>query len=205
MNLNTEMKARELRDLVISALVLALAFGIALSGGFRAFNHPGILAVVIGMAIIAVSLSFVFHELGHRLIARRFGYFAEFAMWPKGLMIGLGLSFLGFVFIAPGAVRIYPRATTWGTISPSREKVGLISIAGPATNIGLGIAFLVLDVIRPALLFTLGAQINIWLAVFNLIPFDPLDGAKIFRWNKRIWLSAMAGAGGLFVSERFFF
>jgi hypothetical protein len=32
------MKAKEIRGLVISALVLALAFGIALSGGFRAFQ-----------------------------------------------------------------------------------------------------------------------------------------------------------------------
>ena len=44
------MKAKELRDLVISALVLALAFGIALSGGFRAFTQPRILVIVTGMA-----------------------------------------------------------------------------------------------------------------------------------------------------------
>ena len=161
------MKAKELRDLVISALVLALAFGIALSGGFRAFNQPGTLVLVIGMALVAVSL--------------------------------------GFVFAAPGAVIIYPRATKWGTISLSREKVGLISIAGPATNICLSVVFLVLDVIQPSLLFTLGARVNIWLAMFNLIPFGPLDGAKILKWNKGIWLIAIAGAGGLFVAQRFFF
>lgn len=199
------MKAKELRDLVISALVLALAFGIALSGGFRAFLQPAILVIVIGKAMVAVSLGFVFHELGHRLVARRFGYFAEYAMWPMGLMVALGFSIFGFVFAAPGAVMIYPRATTWGTSSLSREKVGLISIAGPATNICLGVVFLALGVIQPALLFTLGARVNIWLAVFNLIPFGPLDGAKIFRWNKGIWLIAITGAGGLFAAERFFF
>jgi len=149
------MKAKELRDLVISALVLALAFGIALSGGFRAFNQPGILVIVIGMAMVAVSLGFVFHELGHRLVARRFGYFAEYAMWPMGLMVTLGFSLFGFVFAAPGAVIIYPRATAWGTVSLSREKVGLISLAGPATNICLDAVFFVLGAgcysTRPAL------------------------------------------------------
>lgn len=204
-NFNTEVKAKEFRDLVISALILALAFGIALSGGFRAFQQPAILVIVIGMAVVAVSLGFVFHELGHRLVARRFGYFAEYAMWPTGLVMALGFSLFGFVFAAPGAVMIYPRGTAWGTVSLSREKVGLIALAGPATNIGLGAAFLVLDAIQPALLFTLGGLVNIWLAVFNLIPFGPLDGAKIFRWNKGIWLISIAIAGGLFAAERFFF
>ena len=198
------MKAKELRDLTISAFVLALAFGIALSGGFRAFQQPGILVLVIGMAFVAVSLGFVFHELGHRLIARRFGYFAEYAMWPMGLMVALGFSLFGFIFAAPGAVMIYPRATAWGTASLSRQKVGLISLAGPAINIGLAVVFLVLDFIEPALLFTLGARINIWLALFNLIPFGPLDGAKILKWNKGIWLISIAGAGGLFAAQRFF-
>ena len=199
------MKAKELRDLVISALVLALAFGIALSGGFRAFQQPDSIVLVIGMALVAISLGFVFHELGHRLIARRFGYFAEYAMWPMGLMVALGFSLFGFVFAAPGAVMIYPRATVLGTASLSRQKIGLISLAGPATNIGLAVVFLVLDFIQPALLFTLGARINTWLALFNLIPFGPLDGAKILKWNKGIWLISIAGAGGLFAAQRFFF
>ena len=199
------MIAKELRDLVISALVLALAFGIALSGGFRAFQQPGILVLVIGIAFVAVSLGFIFHELAHRLIARRFGYFAEYAMWPMGLMVALGFSLFGFIFAAPGAVRIYPRATALGTISLSREKVGLISLAGPATNIGLAVIFQVLDIFEPALLFTLGARINTWLALFNLIPFGPLDGAKILKWNKGIWIMSIAVAGGLFAAQRFFF
>jgi Zn-dependent protease len=198
------MRVKELRDLVISALALALAFGIALSGGFRAFQQPAILVPFIGMALVAVSLGFVLHELGHRLIARRFGYFAEYAMWPKGLMVALGFSLFGFVFAAPGAVMIYPRATVLGTASLSRQKIGLISLAGPATNIGLAVVFLVLDFIQPALLFTLGARINTWLALFNLIPFGPLDGAKILIWNKGIWLISIAGAGGLFAAQRFF-
>ena len=55
------MRAKELKDLIISALVLAIAFGIALSGGYRGFQRLDILIMVIGMSLVAVSLSFVFH------------------------------------------------------------------------------------------------------------------------------------------------
>jgi Zn-dependent protease len=199
------MKTKELRDIVISALVLALAFGISLSGGLSAFQQPRALVLVIGMSLVAVSLGFVLHELGHRLIARRFGYFAEFYMWPTGLMITLGSSLFGFIFAAPGAVMISPGATTLETDISIREKVGLISLAGPATSIGIGVVFLVLDIIHPGELFALGAQINIWLGVFNLIPFGPLDGTKILNWNKGIWLGSLAVAGGLFAIQYFFF
>ena len=195
------MKEKEFRDLIISALVLALAFGIALSGGFTALRQPTDLIAVVGMALVAVSLGFVFHELGHRLVARRFGYFAEYVMWPTGLMVALVFSLFGFIFVAPGAVMIYPRATAWGTATISREKIGLVSLAGPATNIGLVVVFLMLDAIQPALVFTMGALINTWLAVFNLIPFGPLDGAKILRWNKVIWLISIVVAGGFLLSR----
>ncbi|MDP6647573.1 MAG: hypothetical protein QGG15_00400 [Dehalococcoidales bacterium] len=195
------MKEKEFRDLIISALVLALAFGIALSGGFQALRQPTDLIAVVGMALVAVSLGFVFHELGHRLVARRFGYFAEYVMWPTGLMVALVFSLFGFIFVAPGAVMIYPRATAWGTATISREKIGLVSLAGPATNIGLVVVFLMLDAVQPALVFTMGALINTWLAVFNLIPFGSLDGAKILRWNKVIWLISIIVAGVFLLSR----
>ena len=203
------MKSKELKDLVISALVLALAFGIALSGGYRAFFTPGLLITVFLMSIIAVSLGFVLHELGHRFVARRLGCYAEYTMWPTGLILAVIVSFFGLVFAAPGAVVIYPRSDAWGRATLTKRKAGLISIVGPVMNLSLALVFILLNMAYPnitdlTLLFSLGARINTWLAVFNLIPFGPLDGAKIFRWHKGAWTAVIVAAGiGLFVVEYF--
>lgn len=200
---STAMRSKELKDLVVSALLLALAFGIALSGGFPAFFEPRSLIIVFLMAVVGVSLGFVLHEMGHRFVARRLGCFAEYTMWPTGLILALVCSLFGFVFAAPGAVMIYPRADMWGRATLTREKTGLISIAGPAMNLCLAIVFILLNMAHPMLLFLLVARINTWLAIFNLIPFGPLDGAKILRWNKRVWLVAIAVGIGLFTIEYF--
>jgi Zn-dependent protease len=51
--------------------------------------------------------------------------------------------------------------------------------------------------------FLLGFKINSFLALFNLIPFSILDGAKVFRWDPIIWL-VTAGFAGILVFFAFF-
>jgi Zn-dependent protease len=197
------MKTKELRDLLISTLTLAVAFGIALSGGVPAFSDPNRLLIVCLMSLVSVSLGFILHEMGHRFVARKFGCTAEYRMWPFGLIIALASSLSGFIFAAPGAVMISPGVDSQGRSTLTLEKAGLISIAGPSSSICLAIMFLLLNLAWPTSLFSLGASINAWLAVFNLIPFGPLDGSAVFRWNKMVWLGAAAIAIGLFLFENF--
>ena len=195
------MRANELRDLVVSALLLAVAFGIAFSGGLEAFSEPRGLVEAILIALIGVSLGFVLHEIAHRLVARRYGFFAEYVMWPAGLLIALAGSLFGFIFAAPGAVMIHPRMDAGGVAFPTKEKSGIISVAGPVMNIGLAIVFLILDQIRPALIFSLGSLVNAWLATFNLIPLGPLDGTKILAWSKGVWALLLVLAIALLVTR----
>ena len=197
------MKIKEFKGIAISAVALAIAFGIALAGGLDGLGNPVYVFQLIGIALLAVSTGFIFHELAHRMVARRFGYIAKFEMWPAGLFIALVSSLMGFIFAAPGAVVIRPGNIIIADHKTQMENLGLISIAGPATNIAIAVLFLVLDAIYPTLIFYLGAYINTWLAIFNLIPFGPLDGAKIFRWSKLYWGVALAIAVLLYILQRF--
>jgi len=197
------MKLRELKDLVVSALLLALAFGLAFSGGFRALFDPGRLITMFLIALVVISAGFVLHELGHRFVARRFGCFAEYKMWTTGLVLAIMCSFFGFVFAAPGAVMVHPGADLRGRPTLTKQRLGVISIAGPSMNICLAMEFILLNGLYPSLVFSLGARINTWLALFNLIPFGPLDGAKIISWDKKIWLVAIIITIGLFIYLEF--
>ncbi|MBQ2961974.1 site-2 protease family protein [Methanobrevibacter sp.] len=182
---------KEIRDLIISFIVIALGFTILYSNGD--YSHIGLVFPVV---MIGVGLGFIFHELGHKFVAMHYGYYAEYELWPTGLIIALASSFFGFIFAAPGAVVIYSQGM--------EEKTnGIISIAGPIVNIVLGLIFFLIlgslgDFIYTDvgaivyLICVLGTRINFFLAAFNLLPIPPLDGSKVMAWSIPIWLVTFA-------------
>ncbi|HLD49495.1 MAG TPA: site-2 protease family protein [archaeon] len=182
------MRLIEFRDIAVSAIVLAFVFS------YEGFGNADRLIKNIPFALLAVSLGFVLHELAHRQIAKKYRCHAEYKLWKEGLILAFVFALVSngnFVFAAPGAVMIYPIADLWGhSAELTRKKMGLISIAGPIMNIALAAVFFVAMFFSTGMLaeaFSLGARINIWLALFNLIPIGPLDGQKIFSWSRKLW------------------
>jgi Zn-dependent protease len=93
------------------------------------------------------------------------------------------MSFVGFIFAAPGAVYTYGNRN-------QRQQM-LISVAGPITNIVLALIFYVV----PGQVGSYGFQINAWLALFNMIPAGGLDGESVYRYNKMVFGAVVAAAG----------
>ncbi|MBI3858706.1 MAG: metalloprotease [Thaumarchaeota archaeon] len=176
----------EIKDILIALAGLAVAFSISLAGGITELG--GLLADPVGafllfsLSLVTVGSGFVLHELSHKFAAQRYGYWAEFRMWPFGLLLALGTSLIGFIFAAPGATYIS------GTNITRREN-GRISIAGPITNALVALIFFPFLYAGGGwhLLGEIGVRINVFLALFNLLPVMPLDGSKVFSWNKAIW------------------
>lgn len=190
---------RELSDIGISMVVLAVAFMILdrnqtiMTVLDYHFGSTGRWVVLFGICLVLVVFSFLLHEFGHKFVAQKYGMWSEYRMFPMGLVLTLVTSLIGFLFAAPGAVYIEGYA--------DREKNGRISFAGPIVNIVLAAIGLVSIMVMNdspyylndtsflmILVLMMLVSLNSFLAVFNLLPIGPLDGGKIFAWNKVVWV-----------------
>jgi Zn-dependent protease len=183
--------------ILISILVLTIAFSFWLSGGLITNTNLNLIASSIPYAFAGVLTGFFFHEVSHKFMAQKFGLWAEYRLFPLGLMLALGLSvFIGLVFAAPGAVMF---------MGGSRyHETGRIALAGPLSNIIVAIIsfplyYFVFFETQIGALFGFICLINALFAVFNLLPFGPLDGVKIVRWNPTVWIILFIGAISIFM------
>jgi Zn-dependent protease len=166
---------------VASALVLGIGYSMFLY--YFGFDQWSKLAT--SFFALFMMVSFLTHEIAHKVMAQKAGLWAEFRLTTWGAMLTLVSVFLPFKMIAPGAMMI------GGQISNAKDMIK-ISIAGVITNLILSVTFLSVAKVIPMDIafyaaFAFLAYINAFMALFNLIPFGILDGYKIFSLNKKIW------------------
>lgn len=115
-----------------------------------------------GAFAVLLYLSVLLHEMSHALMAKRYGLPVR----------SITLHFLG------GVTEIEGEPDT-----PGREFG--VSVVGPLTSIGVGLAFLLLLPVTPdgLLGFAVGAMAgaNLVVGVLNLVPGLPLDGGRVLR------------------------
>lgn len=180
---------REITHLVASLLVLTIAF-----------SYPSTGIEALAIAAVGVGTGFLLHELAHKFTAQRYGYVADYEASPLGLIMAVGLSIFtngGFVFAAPGAVMIRGKRMAYNQLEyyynnlQNEKEFAYISVSGAVVNLILAIlfitgSFIIADPLTIKVL-TKAAFINVFLAGFNMIPFGPLDGAKVWRYNPVLW------------------
>ena len=179
----------EVKELLVSWLALSFCF--AFTRQLSSF------IILFPISLLVVGAAFVVHELSHKLVAQRFGLMASYRMWSWGILLALLTAILTeligrkIIFAAPGAVYIfYPVAPFYLDYERVREAEIKISIAGPLSNIIMAFLFFFISQLGGwfFLLGYIGFQVNAFLAFFNLLPFPPMDGWKIFRGNIVLWV-----------------
>ncbi len=146
---------------------------------------------------VVIVLSAVFHEFAHALVAYRLGdTTAKDAgrltlnpfvhLDPFGtVVVPLLLMFTSGIFIG------WAKPVPYNPYALRDRKYGSlkVGIAGPLSNFIIAIVLGVVirlsgsfGVASPIFLQFLGliVYVNIFLAIFNLLPFPPLDGSKVF-------------------------
>jgi len=145
--------------------ILNETFGASLD---QAALTTGLVPVVLGIvAAVGLFVCVVLHELGHSLVAMRFGVpISSITLWLFG-----------------GIAQLAEMPEDW-------KQELYIAIAGPIVSIALGVGSYVAYLLflqAPASLapvtFLLGylALMNIVLAAFNLLPGFPMDGGRVLR------------------------
>jgi Zn-dependent protease len=191
----------ELIDIGKAWIAISVAFALVFSGinlvrGTLASVYSLEFLIMFLISLFTAGIGFLLHELAHKFSAQHYGCTAEFRAFDQMLYLAMGLAaVIGFIFAAPGAVMIAGHIT--------RKENGIISAAGPLTNFVLAMIFLGLNFTVPSLglIWSTGFMINMWLGLFNMLPFGNFDGKKILYWHRYIWL-AMVIFGVFFV---FFF
>jgi Zn-dependent protease len=201
MSQSVKFGADELFDLLLSWIVLIIGFSLVMSGR----QIPGLGLIL--AAALGVGTGFLLHEMAHKFVALRYGYWAEYRANRSGLLFIIVMSFMGFIFAAPGAVMIHKPLRSYsqsdnlsgsGIYSDQADKNAkreelLIALAGPTTNIILTVLFFILlssglvigNLATSAIDFAIFINLN--LAAFNLLPLGPLDGKKILEANRLAW------------------
>jgi Zn-dependent protease len=143
---------------------------IVLTGFFAGFTPVQFLWAAILM--LAVTVSIILHELGHALVAAAYGIYSK-----SVILLPVG---------GVGSIERFPD-------SPRQEL--LISIAGPIVNILIAMS---ISSFLPSNVHFWGKNgfdgivvkdnfvsylfvVNLFLAIFNLLPAFPLDGGRILR------------------------
>ncbi|GAA6165101.1 site-2 protease family protein [Pelagimonas sp. KU-00592-HH] len=163
--------------------------------GWAAYVQSGPEAALRNVSlVIALFACVLAHEYGHALVARRFGI-----RTPDITLLPIG-----------GMARLEKMP------EKPREEI-LMAIAGPAVNVVIWFVLAVLFGARPDFstmpnledpeigFFAQLAMINLFLAVFNMIPAFPMDGGRVFRaalslYMSRVQATRIAAAAGQLVA-----
>ena len=206
----------EKEHLALAMGAFTVALGLMQVGGIFSISNLGIAPWAIGILLsmpvmfIAIGPAFLLHEIGHKIVAKKNGCWAEFRADPRGLRNGVLIAaLLGIVFMAPGAVMVAGLVT--------RRQNGHIAVAGPLVNLSLFIigvplwgavigltgaaefantAYLVNgSLVWQSMVFDIGFYwlgANLFLGLFNMLPFGPLDGLKVKDWNESVFYLVLA-------------
>jgi hypothetical protein len=165
-------------------LTVLLASGVLLGLAYLLAKHIDLLQPVIVLYIAVAGSAVVLHDMTHRYLAWRYKAVTEYKFWGLGTLAMFATALLfGTVYAIPAR-----------TVINNADRIGgkqqaIIFFAGPAVSFALAILFLLVTPLGGTFrtVGLLGFSMNLLSAAYSLMPFDPMDGNKLYRWKKLFW------------------
>ena len=134
--------------------------------------------------IACIIVAFTVHEFAHAFISYKLGDYTAKQDGRLTLNPMKHIDYMGFIFLLiTGFGWAKPVMVNPSYYKDARKGMALVALAGPVSNIILGIIGIILHFIFRYesffIIFFYFWMINFALCIFNLIPVPPLDGSKI--------------------------
>ncbi len=148
---------------------------------------------------IPVLFAITFHELAHGYAALALGdptaqFLGRLSLNPLRHVSWIGTVLIPLLLLLTGTGLVMgwgrPLPLNSATLRNPRRDLALIHLAGPAANLAMAIVWYAISrsaIADPGLqlMAQAGTIVNSSMAVFNLLPFAPFDGAHVARWILR--------------------
>jgi len=162
---------------VIGAMVLG--------GGFYYASSPSQFEIfTFGMYTLVSIIVLVSHEAMHYFTAKKLGIEVKYRLWVWGIVVILISAFLKNVVGQPVFTKLDEEKA-------DIKQQALVMLSRPLTTIFLSIPFVILWLQNEAnseYAFLL-LEISVVTSLIAFLPISPLDGEKVVKWNKLVWLA----------------
>lgn len=202
----------ELKHLLISVLVLAVLY---LYNKLPSITDASDFLVILIQGFLIFAIALFANMIFKKLVARAYDHKVEYRVWsikriwfteseislgvlgkvtkeiPIGIIIPLLVSLISGGVIIFSAVGVFI-LTSQMKVASGRERpyiteyeTAKIAFIGPLTNLGIALIF---SFFLPYFDVREIINLNIWMAVFNMIPLPNLDGSQIYFGGRAFYI-----------------